>query len=63
VTSIERKAAPSSSMSAASSEVTTPSASFITKSRSRTRIVPFSTRSRIAGAIRPVNLLPGKPMM
>ena len=30
----------------------TPSSSFITKSRSRMRIVPFSTRSLIAGAIR-----------
>jgi hypothetical protein len=63
VTSIERKAAPSSSMYAALSDVTTPSASFMTKSRSSTRIVPLSTRSMIAGAMRPVNLLPGKPMM
>ena len=63
VTSIATKAAPSSSRSAAWSDVTTPSASFDTKSRSSTRIVPLSTSSMIAGAIRPVNLLPGNPMM
>ena len=39
----------------------TPSSSFVTKSRSRMRIVPLSTSSLIAGAIRPVNLLPGEP--
>ena len=51
------------SRSSRSIVVVTPSASFVTNSRSRTRIVPLSTNSIRAGAIRPVNLLPGKPMI
>ncbi len=50
-------------MSAASMVVTTPASSFITNRRSSTRIVPFSVSSMIAGAIFPLNLLPGNPMM
>ena len=52
VTSSSAKAAPSASRSSIASVATAPSASFITKSRSRMRIVPLSTRSMIAGAIR-----------
>ena len=42
---------------------TTPSASLLMKSRSIRRIVPLSTRSRIAGATLPLNLFPGKSIM
>jgi hypothetical protein len=52
-----------SAFRAAVSVPMTPSSSFVTKSRSRMRIVPLFTSSPIAGAIRPVNLLPGNPMM
>ena len=45
------------------SVATVPCSSFMMNSRSRMRIVPLSTSSLIAGAILPLNLLPGKPMM